>query len=125
MTPEGHLSREVSLLLRSAGCDVVVVRDTTLPGPSDLLVEWEAGHLEFHVWIELKVDAPLRAEQRNFLAERYARYRNAYLLHFDRHGLGVYYLYPGNAPLVRGRELWYNTNLRHIRTLLKAIEDNR
>lgn len=118
------MSNDVALALRTARCDVVVVRETDRPGPSDLLVEWTGlnYHGTFHCWIELKVGAPLRAEQEHFLENRWKRYRNAFLMHYDAKQ-ELYILYPGHQPLASAYRLWFNKSLGDIRSMLKTIEE--
>jgi hypothetical protein len=115
-TPEAAFSASLRKQFKLAGYTVTQVIDAGVPGPSDLIVEWP-GHF---VWIELKVRAPLRAEQRQFLKRHWDFYRNAFLLRKSRkHG---YTLWPGDCPLEEGCHIWQSPTL-DLCGLIAAIED--
>lgn len=115
-SPEAAFSTRLRAALRLHGCDVVQVVDAAVPGPADLILEWP-GHM---AWVELKVDSPLRPEQRHFLRGRWARYRSAYLLRYCPDPPS-YLLWAGDVPLQAGAELWAGRTL-DIPAILCAIE---
>lgn len=84
MTPEQRFSSTIRDAIETAGGRVVQLLDAGVPGPSDIVIEWRSRNGDYRAaWIELKVDAPLRQEQRWFLNDRYTRYGNAFLLRQD------------------------------------------
>ena len=120
-SPETTLRRRLRGDLRHIGVAVTQVIEAGVPGAADFILEWP-GHF---IWLELKVDAKLRPEQRIFLRKRWDLMRNAFVLREHRLKSGILYkLYTGDGALLKGAEVWTSPTLDAAR-LVAAIESCR
>jgi hypothetical protein len=119
MSREAVLSLAVRKRLQTIGLRSVRLEETSEPGIPDLLMWEDKAYFWF---LELKVDAPLRPEQRHWLARQWARGFNAYLLRYcpDRQ----YRLWTGGSNvLVLGHEVWSNIDL-DVRSMTETMIEN-
>jgi len=124
MTPEQRFSATVRKAILGAGGDVVQLLDAGVPGPSDIIIEWYTRRGDYRAsWVEIKVDAPLRPEQRWFLRDRYARFGNAFLVRQDLKAHKVFLWRGCDVPLFSGmpnraQALWEGGRFNAAQALL-------